>query len=145
VPRQTKPSRDTARSHTPDAPRAIDRAAASSDVLALPRNPWPFLNPRLASAHSMRRLGKYLRSTLTGRSRGGATPGRAAGAPEHRGPSRQRTRVLVAVGVTGGEPAHVFGNSPSATTGRSHRRFSTSPPERRSNRATTLRHNPYRA
>jgi len=37
VPRQARPSRDPARSHTPDAPRAEDSAGASSDVPAVLR------------------------------------------------------------------------------------------------------------
>ena len=56
--RQTRPSRDTARSHTPDAPRAIDAAAASSHVpAALPR-PWMLFNGRLASAQQYARPGQ---------------------------------------------------------------------------------------
>ena len=54
MPRQTRPSRDTARSQTPDAPRAIECAAASSDVPAVLPRPWMFFNGRLASANSMR-------------------------------------------------------------------------------------------
>ncbi len=50
MPRQTRPSRDTARSHTPDAPRAMDSAAASSDVPAVLPRPWMFFNGRLVSA-----------------------------------------------------------------------------------------------
>ncbi len=50
MPRQTRPSRDTARSHTPDAPRAMDSAAASSDVPAVLPGPWMFFNGRLVSA-----------------------------------------------------------------------------------------------
>jgi hypothetical protein len=54
VPRQTRPSRDTARSHTPPAPRAINNAAVSSDDPAVRPGPSTFLNGRLASATSMR-------------------------------------------------------------------------------------------
>jgi hypothetical protein len=53
VPRQTRPSRDTARSHTPDAPRARNSAAASSNVPAARPGRWDFLNG-LASLTSMR-------------------------------------------------------------------------------------------
>ena len=44
MPRQARPNRDTARSHTPGVPRAIDRAAASSGVPAVLPGPWNFLN-----------------------------------------------------------------------------------------------------
>jgi hypothetical protein len=54
VPRQTRPSRDTARSHTPDAPRAINGAAVSGDDPAVRPGPSTFLNGRRASANSMR-------------------------------------------------------------------------------------------
>ena len=58
MPRHTKPSRDTARSHTPDAPRAIDAPAASSDVPAVLPRPWMFFNGRLAPAHQYARSGQ---------------------------------------------------------------------------------------
>ena len=58
MPRHTKPSRDTARSHTPDAPRAIDAPAASSLLPATLPRPWMFFNRRLAPAHQYARSGQ---------------------------------------------------------------------------------------
>jgi hypothetical protein len=49
VPRQARPSRDTARSPTPDAPRAIATAAASSNVPAARPCPSALFTGRLAS------------------------------------------------------------------------------------------------
>ena len=50
----SRPSRDTARSHTPDAPRAIERAAACSEVPAVLPGPRIFFNG-LASARQYAR------------------------------------------------------------------------------------------
>jgi hypothetical protein len=58
VPRHARPSRDTPRSHTPDAPRAIDAPAASSLVSAVLPRPWMFFNGRLAPAHQYARPGQ---------------------------------------------------------------------------------------
>jgi hypothetical protein len=54
VPRHSRPSRHTARSHTPDAPRAIDSAAACSELPAVPPGPRMFFNG-LASARQYAR------------------------------------------------------------------------------------------
>jgi hypothetical protein len=54
VPRHSRPSRHTARSHTPDAPRAIDSAAASSEGPAVLPRRQIFFNG-LASANQYAR------------------------------------------------------------------------------------------
>jgi hypothetical protein len=53
VPRQASPSREIARSHTPDVPRAMAAAAASSDVPALLPSPSALFNGRSAPLPSM--------------------------------------------------------------------------------------------
>ena len=67
MPRHSRPSRDTARSHTPDAPRAIDSAAACSEVPAVLPRPGMFFNG-LASAR------QYARARPPAQCRPSATP-----------------------------------------------------------------------
>jgi hypothetical protein len=68
VPRQPRPSRDPARSQNPDAPRAIDAAAASRAVrVGLPCAWEPFTRPFASRPTSMRGPDPGCRDSHSGR------------------------------------------------------------------------------
>jgi len=101
VPRHSRPSRHTARSHTPDVPRAIDRAAACSEVPAVLPRRWMFFNGLASARQYARARPPGNRSTMPLPHAPSAPPGRPGGACDHQSYAKGQPATRRPLGAQG--------------------------------------------